>query len=92
MESPTTKGRIPKLIVKAIIMITQITIRRILERNSSICCLNGISLEEEEKDILFHHQINYFLLVHGRLRWCIDNIIRFYVNGHSSLDYNLKTQ
>jgi hypothetical protein len=41
-------------------------------------------LEEEEKDILFHHQINYFLLVHGRLRWCIDNIIRFYVNGHSS--------
>ena len=80
MESPTTKGRIPKLIEKAIIMITQITIRRILERNSSICCLSGISLEEEEKDILFHHQI----LVHGRLRWCIDNIIRFYVNSHSS--------
>jgi hypothetical protein len=36
MESPTTKGRIPKLIEKAIIMITQITIRRILERNHMV--------------------------------------------------------
>ena len=64
MESPDSKGLIPKLIEKVVIIITEITIWRVLERNSSICCLNGISLEEEEKDILFHREVDYFLIFH----------------------------
>jgi hypothetical protein len=54
MVPPNSKGFIPKLIEKTVTMIIEITIWRILERSSSICCLSGISLEEEEKDILFH--------------------------------------
>ena len=63
IEESNSKVLIPKLIEKTVIMITQIAMRRILERNSSIC-LSGIPLEEEEKDILYHYQIDCFLIYH----------------------------